>query len=119
MHPRQIENRRDISHEMIVRNDIIEMELIEQPALITLQPPHHRKTPAAARAVATESVFEVEGNRLLQQNLPETDPCSAANAILFDQLVSSSEQCGGNSQAKRLRGLKVEYQLKLGRLLHR
>src|SRR5262245_63081312 len=39
MHPRQIENRRDISHQMIVRNDIIEMELIEQLALITLQPP--------------------------------------------------------------------------------
>jgi len=61
MRPRQIENRRNISHEMIVRNDIIETELIEQLALITLQPPHHRKTPAARRGAETESVFEVEG----------------------------------------------------------
>jgi hypothetical protein len=41
MRPRQIENRRNISHEMIVRNDIIEREFIEQ--------------------LARESVFEVEG----------------------------------------------------------
>src|SRR5262245_27265653 len=82
MHPRQIENHRDISHKMIVRNDIIEMKLIEQLALITLQPPHHRKTPAAARAVPTESVFEVEGNGLLQQNrhiftVAQSADCSA------------------------------------------
>jgi hypothetical protein len=61
MHPRQIKNRRNASHEMIVRNDIIETEFIEQLALITLQPPHHRKTPAAQRGAGTESVFVVEG----------------------------------------------------------
>src|SRR5262245_43419411 len=68
MHPRQIENRRDTSHEVIVRDDIIETEFIEQLALITLQPPHHRKTPAAQRGAETEPVFEVEGKCLLQQN---------------------------------------------------
>jgi len=62
MHPRQIENRRDTSqHEVIVRDDIIETEFIEQLALITHHPRHHRKTPAAQRGAETESVFEVEG----------------------------------------------------------
>ena len=61
MHPRQIENRRDTSqHEVIVRDDIIET-VIEQLALITHHPRHHRKTPAAQRGAETESVFEVEG----------------------------------------------------------
>jgi hypothetical protein len=45
---------------VIVRNNIIETEFIKQLALITLQPPHHRKTPAAQRGAETESVFEVE-----------------------------------------------------------
>jgi hypothetical protein len=44
------------------------MELIEQLALITLQPTHHRKTPAAARGGRPNQCSRCEGNRLLQQN---------------------------------------------------
>src|SRR5215471_19141187 len=45
MHPRQIEDRIDLAHEMIGRNNIIKIELVEQLALIAVQPPHHRKSP--------------------------------------------------------------------------
>jgi len=54
---------------MIGRNHVIEMELIEQLALIALQPPHHRKPPPLNGA-GTESLFAANSNRLLQQNLP-------------------------------------------------
>jgi hypothetical protein len=43
MHPRQIQDRIDPAHEMIGRNNVIELERIEKLALIALQPPHHRK----------------------------------------------------------------------------
>jgi hypothetical protein len=45
VHPRQIQNRIDLAHQMIGRNNVVEMELIEQLALIALQPPHHRQPP--------------------------------------------------------------------------
>jgi len=45
MHPRQVQNRIDLAHEMIGWNNVIEMELVEQLALITLQPPHHAQPP--------------------------------------------------------------------------
>jgi len=40
-------------------------------------------------------------------------------ARLFDHLVGAGEQCRRHGQTQRLRGLEVEYQLELGRLLHR
>jgi len=55
---------------MIGRNHVIEMELIEQLALIALQPPHHRKPPPLNGA-GTESLFAANSNRLLQQNRPK------------------------------------------------
>jgi hypothetical protein len=45
VHPRQIENRRDVAHEVIVRHYLIKAERIEQLSLVVLQPPHHRKPP--------------------------------------------------------------------------
>src|SRR5215510_13435489 len=45
VHPRQIQNRIDLAHQMIGRNNVIEMERIEQLALIALLPPHHRQPP--------------------------------------------------------------------------
>jgi hypothetical protein len=45
VHPRQIQNRIDLAHAMIGRNNVIEMELIEQLAVIALLPPHHGKPP--------------------------------------------------------------------------
>jgi hypothetical protein len=80
VHPRQIQNRIDLAHEMIGRNNVIEMELIEQLALIALQPPHHRKPPPLNSA-GTESLFAANSNRLLQQNLPLADSCSAASDV--------------------------------------
>jgi hypothetical protein len=38
---------------------------------------------------------------------------------LFDNLVGTSEQCWRNCQAERLRGLEVDDQLVLGRILYR
>ena len=61
MRPRQIENRRNISHEMIVRDDIIETEFVEQLALITPSAAPSSQNPRARRGAETESVFEVEG----------------------------------------------------------
>ena len=39
MYPRQIENRRDTAHEVIVRNHLFKAKRIEQLSLIVLQPP--------------------------------------------------------------------------------
>src|SRR5262245_37666092 len=44
VHPRQIQNRIDLANKMIGRNNLIEMKLIEQLALIAIQTSHHRKT---------------------------------------------------------------------------
>jgi hypothetical protein len=51
----------------------IEVELVEQLALVALQLPHHRKHPAAQCGARTESLFAAGINGLLQQNLPEPD----------------------------------------------
>src|SRR5262245_59641230 len=118
MHPRQIENRRDISHEMIVRNDIIEMEPIEQLALITLQPPHHRKT--APRHVCGDRI-SVRGRRqqTLQQNLPIPALSIRGNESLLDHLVSAREKRWWNGDAESLCSLEIDDQVVLGRRLHR
>jgi hypothetical protein len=71
VHPRQTQDRIDLAHEMIGRNNVIQPELIEQLALIALPPPHHRQPPSAQRGARTQSLFAHNDNRLLQQNLPE------------------------------------------------
>src|SRR6516164_2309741 len=41
------------------------------------------------------------------------------NLSLFDDLVGAREQCARDGEAKRLRGLKIDHKVKLGRLLDR
>jgi hypothetical protein len=66
-----IQDRIGLAYEMIGRNNDIEMELIEQLALIALQPPIYRQPPAAQHRASTQSLFAVNSNRLPQQNLPK------------------------------------------------
>src|SRR5262245_10978718 len=50
---------------------------------------------------------------------PKADSCAAAKRTLFDHLVSSREQDPGHRETKRLCGLEVDHQFKLGRQLNR
>src|SRR5262245_9699582 len=68
--PRQIKYGVDYAHRMISGNSIIEVELVEQLALIALQPPHHCK-PLPQCGATTESLFADDSNGLLQQNRPQ------------------------------------------------
>src|SRR6266496_2135246 len=47
----------------------------------------------------------------------EETHATAANSVLFDHFVGAREQRGRDSEAERLRGSKVDYQLELGGLL--
>jgi len=47
---------------------------------------------AEIRVNTTESRFAAYLNRLLQQNLPLPDSCTAASGALFDQLVGAAKQ---------------------------
>src|SRR5262249_41505232 len=42
-----------------------------------------------------------------------------ADSDLFDHLVGTRQQCRGNFESERLRGLQVDDELELRRLLHR
>jgi hypothetical protein len=61
--------------------------------------------------------------RLLQQNLPTADSCTAANErawiSLFDYLVGAEQDRSWNVDADGLRSLQVDDELELGRLLDR
>jgi hypothetical protein len=70
--PRQIQHGSDIAHSVIVWNGLIEAKRIEQLPLIVVEPPH-RQPPLPRRLLCGESRFAAHSNRLLQQNLPETD----------------------------------------------
>jgi hypothetical protein len=43
--PGQIEHRIDCSHQMILRNRVAELKLVEKLTLFALQPPHHGLPP--------------------------------------------------------------------------
>ena len=43
--------------------------------------------------------------------------CTAANSVLFEQLVGAGKQRQGKPEAERFRRLEVDYQLQFGRLL--
>ncbi len=45
MDPVKIQNRIDLSHQMIRRNDLVQVELVEKMTLIPLLPSHHRNYP--------------------------------------------------------------------------
>src|SRR5215510_1065338 len=44
--------------------------------------------------------------------------CAVSTSRSFDHLVGAREQCLGHGEAERLRGLEVNYQFVLGRILH-
>jgi len=78
MHPRQIKNRRDTSHEVIVRNHLFKAKQIEQPPPARFFNRPNMATRAAHVVQERNQLFELEGNRLLQQNLPLPNSCTAA-----------------------------------------
>src|SRR5262249_54861534 len=70
--PGQIQQSPDLSNEMIVRNHLIEPELIKQLPLVLTASPHHRPPPRQSRP-RTESRSHSVFNRLLQHYLPEAE----------------------------------------------
>src|SRR6202047_4862436 len=71
--PGKIENSIDLPHQMIFGDRVVEMKLVEQLTLVTLQTAHHGSTSPAIRVNTTESRLDRYLNRLLQQNLPTTE----------------------------------------------
>src|SRR5262245_55367154 len=61
--------------------------------------------------VQPKEILIASAKRLLQQNLPGTDSCSAANSPSVDHLVCTHEKRFSNRQAQRLGGLQVNDQL--------
>ena len=49
MHPGEVQNSRDLAHQVIGWNDLIQAERIEQPPLVPVEPPHHRQPPLPPR----------------------------------------------------------------------
>ena len=70
IHPRQIENRGDRAHQVIVRHYLLEAKSIEKLLLIPAEPPHHRPSPSLIYLLAGKSRFADNINGLLQQNRP-------------------------------------------------
>src|SRR6516225_5467030 len=100
MHPRQIENRRNISHEMIVRNDIIETEFIEQLALITLQPPHHRKSPPLDVVRKRNQCSRSKANDFYNKICHERTRASQQRPSLLDHFVGMQNDRLRDKKAK-------------------
>jgi hypothetical protein len=48
--------------------------------------------------------------------VPEPDPCTAPEMILFDHLVGAGEKCGRYRQTQCLRRLEIDNELKLATL---
>src|SRR5439155_15924208 len=57
--------------------------------------------------------------RLLQQNLPTRDSCTAALPALFNHLVGGDQQARRHSEAECLCGLEIDHHLELVRLFYR
>src|SRR6476660_6805188 len=66
--------------------------------------------------VQPKEILIASAKRLLQQNRPEPDSCSAANGRSFDYLVGERKDFRRDVEAKRPGGLEVDRQLELGRL---
>jgi hypothetical protein len=45
------------------------------------------------------------------RSVPTSDSCTAANSVLFDDLVGSGEQRLRNAEAERFCGLEIDHQL--------
>ena len=81
VHPRQVQHSSDLAHAMIAWDDVLKAERIEQLPLVVFEPPHHRQPPLPRRILRGESRFAAHGNRLLQQNLPQPDSCTATKDL--------------------------------------
>src|SRR5205823_819525 len=73
----------------------------------------------ANRIDGTESLTQKAFNRLLQQNLPQADSCTAAKQVLFDDFISRYQQVLWERNTESLSGLQVYHQLEFCRLLNR
>jgi len=83
-HPREIENRRDPPDLMIVRHHRLQVERIEQLALFTLPPPHHRTAPSMAAVSADGITVRPPPQPVLQQKRPTSAmPWRQSKRMLF------------------------------------
>jgi hypothetical protein len=57
--------------------------------------------------------------RLLQQNLPEPDSCTAAKIPSFDNIIGAGKECRRYFETERLGGLEIDEQLNFCGLLDR
>jgi len=71
--PGEIQHRCDTSNLMVIRHHRVEIERIQQLALIVLAPPHHRTAPSMAASRKTESRFVASLKPVLQRNRPLAD----------------------------------------------
>jgi hypothetical protein len=68
---------------------------------------------------AAHSITGVTGTKRHSHFVQISDICSATNCTLLDHLVSEREQHRRQFEAKRLRGLEIDDEIKLDRLLDR
>jgi hypothetical protein len=90
--PGQIESGIDLPHQLIFRNRVAKMKTGRTVGLARSSDGPSWIHLAEIRVNTTESRFAAYLNRLLQQNLPLPDSCTAASGSLFDQLVGAAKQ---------------------------
>jgi hypothetical protein len=69
--PRKVQDVRNPPDLMILRNDILEIEAIEQLPLVPIAPPHHRPISQKAASTPPNHDSVATSKRLLQQNRPQ------------------------------------------------
>jgi len=93
--PGQVESGLDLAHQMIFRNSVAQMKLVEQLTLVTLQT-LPSSIDLAIRVNKTESRFEAS-----QQNLPTTEVAEAYSITSSARVGSASHHCSA-LQLKRV-----------------
>jgi hypothetical protein len=73
----------DPSQKMILRNAIIEAELVEQLALVPPLPTHHRPVLRRRSPQQTESPFAASLNALYRQHRPIADKSACGHTASF------------------------------------
>jgi hypothetical protein len=71
--PAQVQNRVDLAQEMIVRNHLFQIEVIEKTILSTNRLAHHRRDPSAQTFMSKESHPPEPNQRVLQPSQPLPD----------------------------------------------
>src|SRR6516225_9144826 len=77
-HPGKVQDFRNAPDLMITGNGLLEVEAIEQLPLVPIEPPHHRPISQKAASPRPNHDSAAASKRLLQQNRPRPDSCSAA-----------------------------------------